>query len=134
MKMAKWALVDVQKGKTGQVYVLKGESPDQATPKTVYNGKHAKFHLLYNTQMRMIGYLLDYNYKKKYPKRSLFNFFGIIYNPHPVKEENINFEILYEDQVLRLLAYDHPNRTRDYILVGRWREETDLANEVVEEL
>lgn len=122
MKMAKWYLEDTVTSGVGDVYVLKGESLENSKQRSIYRASRAEFRLIYNQQDKMVGYLFRYKYENLYPKFSLFNSFGIVYNRKEVVEpENISFEVIFEDQVIRLLAYEHPNKVKDYLMVGRWR-------------
>jgi hypothetical protein len=120
--MAKWFLEDRVDAGTGEVYVLKGEPLENSRDRRIYKASRAEFRLIYNTQNKMIGYLFRYTYDDIYPKFSLFNSFGIVYNrKEKVDFERLNFEVIFEDQVIRLLAYEHPNKVKDYLMVGRWR-------------
>jgi hypothetical protein len=71
---------------------------------------------------KTVGYLFRYKYNLNYPKFNLYNSFGINYNKKLIvnTDEN-NFITLFEDKVIRLLAYEHPNKVKDYWLIGRWR-------------
>lgn len=130
MKMARWVLQDNQ---AGEVFILKGESPDGCTQKSIYKTTKTELKLLYTHQNRMIGYLFKYKNTPQH-RFSLFNAFGVIYNKKKeVNPNSLSLEIIYEDQVIRLLAYEHPDRTRDYMLVGRWRTEHEMNQEDTEE-
>ena len=132
MKMAKWYLEDSVSDSIGEVYVLKGESLNESKQRRIYKASRAEFRLIYNTNDKMIGYLFRYAYDEIYPKYNLFNSFGIVYNRKSVIEtDKINFEVIFEDQVIRLLAYEHPNKVKDYLMVGRWRSSnTDKISSV----
>lgn len=122
MKMAKWYLEDKVDGDTGEVFILKGESLEDSKQRRIYKASRAEFRLIYNAQHKMIGYLFKYAYDDIYPKFNLFNSFGIVYNrKEKVDIDKLRFEVLFEDQVVRLLAYEHPNKVKDYMMVGRWR-------------
>ena len=122
MKMAKWYLEDKITDGMGELFVLKGESLEGAKQRRVYKVSRAEFKLIYSPQDKMIGYLLRYSYDEIYPKFCLFNSFGVVYNKKgEVNTENLSFEVIFEDQVVRLIAYEHPNKVKDYMLVGRWR-------------
>lgn len=122
MKMAKWYLEDSIKDGTGEVFVLKGESLEDAKHRKIYKVSRVEFYLIYSAQEKMIGYLLRYRYDENFPKFCLFNSFGVVYNKkEAVNPENLSFEVIFEDQVIRLLAFEHPNKVKDYMLVGRWR-------------
>lgn len=122
MKMAKWILEDrVAKG-VGEVYILKGEPLEESKEREIYQTPDISFKLIYSPQEKMIGYLLNYRYDQIFPKYSLFNSFGIVYNEKPsVAQDDLSFEVIFEDQVVRLLAYLHPDDVMDFMLVGRWR-------------
>ena len=120
--MAKWYLEDTVKKGLGEVFILKNESLKDSDYREIYNTENVTFDLIYNPQEKMIGYLLKYRYNMIYPKYCLFNSFGIVYNEEvKVEPEQLNFEVVFEDQVVRLLAYEHNNDIRDFMLVGRWR-------------
>lgn len=122
MKMAKWFLEDKIVGRTGEVLILKGEPLEDSIQRRIYKASRAEFRLIYNQQEKMIGYLFKYIYDEIYPKFNLFNSFGIIYNrKEHIDFDRLNFEVIFEDQVVRLLTYEHPNKVKDYLMVGRWR-------------
>ena len=125
MKMAKWYLEDSIKNGMGEVFVLKGEPLLEVKQRKIYKVSRVEFRLIYSAQDKMIGYLLRYKYDENFPKYCLFNSFGIVYNKkEAVNAENLSFEVIFEDQVVRLLAFEHPNKVKDYMLVGRWRSTT----------
>ena len=121
--MAKWVLKD-----TGnEINIIKGKQRP-SSHKVMYESDLISFKLCYNEQNRMTGYLLDYNHEKLHNKSMLFNYFCAMYNKEEAKKTP-SLEVLYEDQVLRLTAYDHLDKSdRDYVLWGRWREETLLSS------
>ena len=120
--MAKWFLEDKIVGRTGEVLILKGEPLEDSIQRRIYKASRAEFRLIYNQQEKMIGYLFKYIYDEIYPKFNLFNSFGIIYNrKEHIDFDRLNFEVIFEDQVVRLLTYEHPNKVKDYLMVGRWR-------------
>ena len=120
--MAKWFLEDRTAGPTGEVHILKGEPLEDSKQRRIYKASRVEFRLIYNQQDKMIGYLFRYAYDEIYPKFNLFNSFGIVYNKKEgVDLERLRFEVVFEDQVVRLLAFEHPNKIKDYLMVGRWR-------------
>jgi len=122
LKMAKWFLEDRVEDLTGEVLILKGEPLEHSKQRRIYKASRAEFRLIYSAQEKMIGYSFRYAYDEIYPKFDLFNSFGIVYNrKEDVDPKRLKFEVIFEDQVVRLLAYEHPNQIKDYILVGRWR-------------
>jgi hypothetical protein len=124
--MARWVLQDSGKG---EVYILKGESPENAAQKSIYRHSKTELKLLYNIQNRMIGYLFKYK-PGPHPGYTLFNNFGIRYNKKlNVDPSSLELDIIYEDQVIRLLSFVHKDKTRDFWLVGRWRTENELQAE-----
>lgn len=78
------------------------------------------FELLYNSQNRLCGYRLSYDYTKLFTKGLTFNSCFLAFSD-PNKLESPKLEILYEDQAVRLLVYEFTEVT-DVWLVGRWRE------------
>lgn len=130
MKMARWILQDNGKG---EVFILKGEAPENSVQKSIYRHSKAELKLLYNQQNRMIGYLFKYK-PGPFPGYSLFNNFGIRYNKKKIVDPSaIELDIIYEDQVIRLLSFVHRDKTRDFWLVGRWRTENVQSEEEGEE-
>lgn len=127
MKMAKWILTDDCKG---SVTVLKGDLPSEIDRKEVFSNSRVKFKLIYNSSFKLVGYQLLYKADRKIPRFKIYNSFGIIFNKKTeVKTKDLDLDILYEDQVLRLLSYKHPNNVRDFWLVGRWRIEAETVEE-----
>jgi hypothetical protein len=132
MKMARWVLQDSGKG---EVFILKGENPENSVQKSIYRHPKTELKLLYNQQNRMIGYLFKYK-PGPFPGYALFNNFGIRYSEKPhVDPSSLELDIIYEDQVIRLLSFIHKDRhkTRDFWLVGRWRTENIHSDEELEE-
>lgn len=79
---------------------------------------------------KTVGYLFKYSYTKSYAKFSTFNSFGIVYNKkEKVDKKNIELNIVYEDKVIRLLAYEQKNKVKDYWLIGRWRSDNSNSEE-----
>jgi hypothetical protein len=120
--MNKWLLTDDKKGNV--LVSAIDEDVKFHREKAIYESPSVSFSLLFNTQFKTVGYKLHYSGLSK-PKYNLFNSFFILNNdidrdPDPA---TIDFEVIYEDQVIRLLAFSHTNGMRDYWLVGRWREE-----------
>jgi hypothetical protein len=80
---------------------------------------------------KTVGYLFKYDYKKSYAKFSTFNSFGIVYSKKErVPKEDVRLNIIYEDKIIRLLAYEHKNKIKDYWLIGRWRSDSSGIEEV----
>lgn len=77
---------------------------------------------------KLLGYKLTYKKTAKFSKFITFNSVGLFYNNTITHPDKLNFDILYVDGIIRLLMYIHPNGKNDFLLVGRWREETE-ANE-----
>jgi len=110
-----WSLED----QGGSVYILKDEPVHHE--RSIYKKSRAELRLLYNAQERMVGYTFKYS-KEHMWKFSLYNSFGIVYNrKEQIDLGNLKFETIFEDQVIRLSAWEHPNEVKDYFLVGRWR-------------
>lgn len=79
---------------------------------------------------KTVGYMLKYNYREPYTKFHTFNSFGILYNKKPVvNKEEVDLQIVYEDKVIRLLAYEHRNKVKDYWMIGRWRSDNSNCME-----
>lgn len=124
--MVSWILKDDNKGRVSVAknnIVLNG-----LTEKCVYKKKKTRFNIHYNEQYSTVGYSLTYT--KGAPKFVLFNSFFIANCGYNVAPEKLKFDIIYEDQAVRLLAYEHPNKYRDYWLVGRWKEESEDTQEM----
>lgn len=122
--MNDWVLIDNNKEHT--VHVVKDGLTTPGVEKKIYKTNQVEFRLVYNATGKMRGYQLKYKYAKKFPKIVAFNLFSIFYNPrkeYDPKEHKL--EIIYEDQVLRLLAVSHKSGVKDYMLVGRWRTESE---------
>lgn len=131
MKMGSWVLSDRES--ENKVYIYK-EGPPQGIEKKIYKGNLVEFNLIYNSQGRMMGYCLNYKYSKKFPKCSLFNFFGIFYNTKLDNDpKDLKVEVIYDDQIVRFLAYHHKSGIKDYMLFGRWRTETELPQDLEQE-
>lgn len=130
MKMAKWIMTDDKKG---IVQVLKGDLPEAVDKKEVFSNSKVKFNLIYSATHKLVGYQLNYVAEKNLPKFKTYNSYGIVYNKNEkVNQKTMKMEILYEDQVLRLLSFKHGHNVRDFWLVGRWRIEAEA--EVEEEI
>ena len=128
MRMGSWSLQDDEKEKI--VTVFRDQFVPQVTQKRVYKGTQIDFSLVYSPLGKMLGYQLKYNYSKKYPKSVLFNCFSIFYNPRKeVNTKDLKLDVIYEDQVVRLLVYKHASGVNDYMLVGRWRIEAEGIGE-----
>lgn len=99
---------------------------DSNKVRTIIDDKLFKFSLLYTDTTKMVGYRFDYRNREKHPRKVLFSHyktFNSIMWFFTSKADNPQFEVLYEDQILRLLMYEHDNDKTDYWLVGRWRED-----------
>lgn len=107
----------------GEIYVLHGEKytyKKKIYPDEEHNSR-VEFYLLYNDDAKTVGYQFRYDYSEKFPKFMTYNSFGIVYNKRKSNFET-KFEVIFEDAIIRLLAYEHsPTDVRDYFLVGRWR-------------
>lgn len=125
--MAKWALVDDKKG---IIQVLKGDLPADIEKKEVFSNNKVKFNLMFNSTHKLVGYQLNYTPEKNLPKFKTYNSYGIVYNKKEKSNpKSMKLEILYEDQVLRLLCFKHSHNVKDFWLVGRWRTEAELESE-----
>jgi len=125
-----WVLQDDNNG-TVSVYETGQGDSETAYEKIIYRKKKVKFCLQFNAQHKTVGYRLQYEKEKKTPKFSEFNSFGIIY--HTGKDtpvEDLKLNIIYEDQIIRFLAYEHNKRSEDYWLVGRWRVDSTEQEEM----
>lgn len=126
--MGSWTLVDNEK--ENHVEVFRDQFTSQSTKKRIYKGNQVEFSLVYSPIGKMLGYQLKYNYGKKYSKSALFNCFIVFYNQRKdVNTKDLKLDIVYEDQVVRLLAYKHTSGVKDYMLVGRWRTESENHGE-----
>ena len=76
---------------------------------------------------KVVGYKLVYKDKPDIPKFSTYNSFGIFYSKKEISnpEKELQITLLYEDKVIRLLAWEHLNKMKDYLLVGRWRSNSN---------
>ena len=91
------------------------------------SGKQTHVEML--VPKRTVGYLLKYKYNENYPKFSTFNTFGIVYNKKDnVPKKDVELNLINEDKVVRLLAYEHKNKNKDYWLIGRWRQDNSNGN------
>lgn len=96
------------------------------TPRTIYEENSFRFHLLYNEQMKMQGYKFNVDFGKStdlkdkiiFHNSALWFFTDV---SKKLNRDKTSFEIMYEDQVVRLLSYEHEKK-KDYWLVGRWRK------------
>jgi hypothetical protein len=90
----------------------------------LFEDKKIRFFLLTDRQTsKSVGYRLDYLDAKR-PRSSTFNAFTYMAKVAPLRDPSkLNLEILFEDQVVRLLLYEHPSQVKDYFLIGRWRSE-----------
>jgi hypothetical protein len=123
-----WTLFDNTKENLVSIY--KDQFNQHVTQKKIYNGNRVEFFLMYNPLGKMLGYQLKYDYKNEYPKSVLFNSFMIFYNQKKeVNSKDVELDIIYEDQAVRLLAYKHKSGVKDYMLIGRWRTETESTGE-----
>lgn len=89
-----------------------------------------KFSLVYSDVTKMLGYRFDYRNNRKSVLNGFYKDFNTMlwfYTKESAKSKR-KFEVLYEDQVVRLLMFDQGKDGGDYWLVGRWRE--DNTNEV----
>ena len=125
--MRDWYLQESVNKETGnkEVYVVCGDvfsSKKKIYPDPKIKG-NVELYILYNNLGKTAGYLFCYMYDKEYPRFSTYNSFGVIYNAEDPEEYEV--EIIFEDSNIRLLAYEHSNKKRDYFLVGRWRNVTN---------
>jgi len=82
------------------------------------------FKLVYNRQIRMIGYQLKYDTTRPHVKKCTFNSLSLFFSRKKDAKPD-SLELLYDDQVIRMLSYIHPTKgVRDYELIGRWRTES----------
>jgi len=118
-----WVLEDNNKG---LVTVSEGKKVELAYEKAFYKKKKIEFWLLFNQQHKAIGYKLIYSKEGRTPRFAVFNSFGIVYYDK-VEEYKPKFDLIYEDQIVRLGFFEHKNKVRDYWLVGKWRTDTSDA-------
>lgn len=133
--MANWILGLQESPKEGKVSIFKDGQIQPGIEKRIYPiGRRGKveFAMVYNSQGKMLGYQLKFANNNKIAKSLLFNYFGVFYNPRKEANPKENkLEILFEDQVVRLLAFTHKTGVKDYVLIGRWRTESETpADEV----
>lgn len=116
--MKDWVLED----KDGEIVIYCGEPHHNS--RKIYPDPDSKakveLWLLYNDQGKTVGYVFKYKNDNSYPKFVTYNSFGIIYNRK--ERSKFTFEVIFEDGNMRLLAFDHAHRVKDYFLVGRWRQ------------
>lgn len=139
MKMAKWYLTEQS---PGTLMVLKGDPIDKVTELTIFKTKWVQFTLLTSADIlpaKTVGYKFTYANRKDLLKFQTFNSFAVFYNKEFAKKyspRDAILDILYEDQIIRLLAYRHKNSETkedpwsieaDYLLVGRWKTENEAA-------
>lgn len=118
--MTNWVIRDDNKGK---VTVTKGGAPLEGTEKLIYSKSKARFSIFCNEQsstISIVGYL--FKYQKGAPKFCLFNSFFIANCGYFVDPEKLDFKPIFEDNGVRMLVHEHPNKIKDYWLVGRWRK------------
>lgn len=99
---------------------------DEVKTRTIIDDKLFKFSLIYTESSKMVGYRFDYRNRDKHPRKVLFSMyktFNSVMWFFTSKKNKPKFEVLYEDQILRLLTYEHKDDKTDYWLVGRWRED-----------
>lgn len=139
MSNKKWLLTDPEEytpgwsrvfvTKLGQEENIKDDNKKIMRP--IIQDKFFKFTLVYTDVTKMIGYRFDYRNREKQPKKALFSKYRTFNSMawfFTYKKDNPKLRVLYEDQVLRLLMYEHANKKTDYWLVGRWREDvSDLV-------
>lgn len=129
-----WLLTDPEEFTPGwsRVHVTKLGSEDSCREdenkilRPIVDEKIFKFSLLYSDVSKMVGYRFDYRNREKHPRKVLFSryqTFNSVMWFFTSKKAEPKFEVLYEDQVLRLLMYEHEQDKFDYWLVGRWRED-----------
>lgn len=115
-----------------ELYVLKENfdlsSLKELTPRTIYEENSFRFHLLYNDQMKMQGYKfnVDFGQGTLLKNKTVFENSALWFFTEVSKKftrTTTSFEIMYEDQVVRLLSYEHEKK-KDYWLVGRWRQKS----------
>jgi len=115
--MKDWHLED----RGGEILITCGE--EYHNKRRIYPDPDSKarteFWLLYNDQGKTVGYIFKYKYDQIYPKFTTYNSFGIVYNRRD--KSKYNFEVIFEDSNIRLVAFDHAHQIKDYFLVGRWR-------------
>lgn len=89
------------------------------SPHPIYQSKNLTFDLLFD-ENKFHGY--RFKYKPATHKFELFNSIALFYAR---KSKSPKLEVLYEDQTLRLLSYVHPRGSRDYMLIGRWKQDSE---------
>lgn len=102
--------------------------PD-ATPapyesKVIFETDKFAFAAIYaKPSYRMTGYKLYYVSPLAPAKKSM-NFghnFAVFMFSKKSKEKTPPVNLIYDDQVIRLVSWDHKNGEQDFLLVGRWR-------------
>lgn len=124
--MAKWLVSEIPTDdpKRGAIKVEKPEmNLGPFEYKTLYEDKNIIFKTFYTLpSLKMAGYLLDYRVSNAISPKSYFlleNSFGVIYSKK--FDETPDLNVIYDDQVVRLVCYSHKSGECDYVLVGRWR-------------
>lgn len=139
MSGKQWVLTESKEFTPGwsRVHVVKStnldsvDNEDNKVVRPIIEDQFFKFSLVYSDMSRMVGYRFDYRNRDKQPRKALYSMYQTFnsalwcFSP---KKESPTFEVLYEDQVLRLLMYEHTDKKCDYWLVGRWREDMGAVN------
>lgn len=87
------------------------------TPKFVFSAIYAK------PSYRMTGYKIYYatlNNSQKKLTGFGHNFASFMFSKKP-KDKTPPVSLIYDDQVIRLISWEHKNGEQDFLLVGRWR-------------
>lgn len=95
----------------------KQETLSKETLRTLVDTDDMKFSMVY-LGSKMLGYHFNFSSRMSIPlymneRTTIFMFDG------KKKEPQVN--VMFEDQVIRLLSFEQADRKPDYWLVGRWR-------------
>jgi hypothetical protein len=119
----KWQISEVLELKNNrqELFVYKPISKQEAfakeTLRTLVDTDDMKFSMVY-LGSKMLGYHFEFSNKLQIPlymndRTAVFMFDG--------KKAEPQVNVMFEDQVIRLLTWEQGNRKPDYWLVGRWR-------------
>ncbi len=119
----KWQISEVLelKSQRQELFVYKPISKQEAFAKdnlrVLLDTDDLKFSMVY-LGSKMLGYHFDFSAKMSVPlymndRTAVMMFDG--------KKKTPQVNVIFEDQVIRLLSYEQDGRKPDYWLVGRWR-------------
>ena len=122
MRIANWY---IQEDANKNEILVQSEAIDACTNIMIVKNDNIAFSMLRSPiNNKLLGYKLFYKKTVRFSKFVTFNSVGLLYNNTLTSPEKLKFDILYVDGIIRLLMYIHPNGKNDYLLVGRWREES----------